>query len=326
LTLTSNDDFACALAVPATPNGKNDVSSLGNSHPVLNAPRESNGELSMRNIKGAVAVVTGAGAGIGRAIALQLASHGAQLALADLNEQGLLETQELLGGRVESRRYIVDVADAPAVEEFAGKVECDFKRASILVNNAGVTLIGNFKEVSLAELEWLVKINFWGVVHGCKFFLPLLGREPQAHIVNMSSLSGLMGFGGQTHYCASKFAIRGFSEALGQELLETGIKVTSVYPSHIRTSIASKARVAESADAGQAAAAKKLFSQLNLLAPERVAQEIVQAIVRHKSRLLIGPDARAVDFLQRLLPSKANSIVTAMIRMTIKRLSSASAT
>jgi len=181
-----------------------------------------------------------------------------------------------------------------------------------------------FKDVSLAEIEWLVKINFWGVVHGCKFFLPLLRRESDAHIVNMSSLSGLLGFGGQTHYCASKFAVRGFTEALRQELSETNIKVTSVYPGSTRTSIVSKARIAATLDSSQAAALQKVFSQMNLISPDKAAKQVVKAILHDKSRLLIGSDARSVDTLQRLFPSWASSIVMAMVRRTRKRLTAAS--
>jgi NAD(P)-dependent dehydrogenase (short-subunit alcohol dehydrogenase family) len=268
----------------------------------------------MRNMNDAVAVVTGAGSGIGRALALQFAGQGARLALADVNEQGLQETQHLLTGRTESRRYVLDVACASAVENFARQVESDFGRASILVNNAGVTLIGDFRDVSVDEIEWLMNINFWGVVHGCKFFLPLLRREPDAHIVNMSSISGLLGLGGQTHYCASKFAVRGFTEALRQELLNTSVKVTTVYPGGIRTPIVRNARIAASANPVQAAAVQKLFSKLNLLSPDHAAQLVINSVLHDKSRLLIGPDARSIDTLQRLLPSRANAIIRAMIR------------
>jgi short-subunit dehydrogenase len=268
----------------------------------------------MRNVKGAVAVITGAGSGIGQALAVQLAQQGARLALADRNEQGLQETQDLLGAQTECRRYVVDVACAPAVEKFAQQVESDFGGASILVNNAGVTLIGDFKDVSVDEIEWLMKINFWGVVHGCKFFLPLLRRELDAHIINMSSISGLLGLGGQTHYCASKFAVRGFTEALRQELLNTSVKVTAIFPGGIRTPIVRNARIAASANPEQAAAVQKLFTKLNLISPDQAARLIISSMLHDKLRLLIGPDARSIDTLQRLLPSKANSIIRAMIR------------
>src|SRR5579883_1447986 len=211
------------------------------------------GGLFMRTIKGSVAVVTGAGSGLGRAIALELANHGAQLAISDVDEKGLRETQEMLAGLTKCRGYVHDIADAAAVEDFSRKVERDFKRTSILVNNAGVAMIGNFSDVSLAELEWIVNINFWGVVHSCKFFLPMLQREPEAHIVTMCSLSALMGLSGQTHYSASKFAVRGFTEALRQELMNTNIKMTSVYPAGVRTGLVKNARLAASADPAQAA-------------------------------------------------------------------------
>src|SRR5579862_1984340 len=184
----------------------------------------------MRELSGAVAVITGAASGIGRALAVDLAKMGAQLALADMNKAGLEETRKLLGDAA-ARTYIVDVSKAAAVEEFARRVQQDFGRASLLVNNAGVALMGTFAEVSLEDMQWLVGINFWGVVHGCKFFMPMLEREPDAHIVNVSSIFGLIGPPGQTAYAASKFAVKGFSESLREELrANTSIKVTSVHP------------------------------------------------------------------------------------------------
>src|SRR5262249_50641633 len=144
-------------------------------------------ELSMRSIQGAVAVVTGAGSGIGRALAVQLGAQGAELALADVNAAALDETRKLVG-TVKARTYNVDVAQAAAVESLALAVQRDFGRASLLINNAGVALFGTFAELTLAEMEWLIRINFWGVIHGCKFFLPLLEREPEAHVVNISSV------------------------------------------------------------------------------------------------------------------------------------------
>ncbi|HLY92692.1 MAG TPA: SDR family NAD(P)-dependent oxidoreductase, partial [Candidatus Angelobacter sp.] len=151
---------------------------------------------AMQKISGSVAVLTGAASGIGRALAQDLAARGAQLALADLNPAGLEETRKLVGSAV-ARTYVVDVSQAASVENFAGHVQRDFGRASLLINNAGVALMGRFDEVSLDDMEWLVRINFWGVVYGCRFFLPLLEREPDAHIVNLSSVFGLIGPPGQ---------------------------------------------------------------------------------------------------------------------------------
>src|ERR1700682_6555567 len=187
----------------------------------------------MREIRGIVAVVTGAGSGIGRALAIELASAGAQLAIADVNRAGLEETSKMLG-QATVKTYIVDVSDVAAVEAFAGQVVKDFGRVSLLVNNAGVALHGTFAEISLADMEWLIKINFWGVVYGCKFFIPLLEREAEAHIVNISSVFGLVAPPGQSAYAASKFAVRGFTEALRSELRGTRIHVSCVHPGGIR--------------------------------------------------------------------------------------------
>src|SRR5215472_5299176 len=177
----------------------------------------------MRKIRDAVAVVTGAGSGIGRALAVNLAAQGSRLALADVNAAGIDETRRLLGA-AEAKTYTVDVSNAGAVEQFAGRVRQDFGRASLLINNAGVGLFGTFAEISLADMDWLMRINFWGVVHGCKFFLPLLQNEPEGHIVNISSVLGLVGTAGQVSYCSSKFAVRGFSEALREELRATSVR------------------------------------------------------------------------------------------------------
>jgi NAD(P)-dependent dehydrogenase (short-subunit alcohol dehydrogenase family) len=260
----------------------------------------------MREIRGIVAVVTGAGSGIGRAVAVELASAGAQLAIADVNRAGLEETSKMLGSAT-VRTYVVDVSDVSAVEAFAGQVGKDFGRATLLINNAGVALHGTFAEISLADMEWLFKINFWGVVYGCKFFIPLLEREPEAHIVNVSSVFGLVGPPGQTAYAASKFAVRGFTESLRSELRGTRIHVTCVHPGGIRTAIAENARTGASAQPARAAQDKERFKRLTPTSPKTAALTIVKGILRNKPRILIGPDARQIDILQRLSPARASS-------------------
>jgi NAD(P)-dependent dehydrogenase (short-subunit alcohol dehydrogenase family) len=162
----------------------------------------------MREFKGAVAVITGAASGIGRALAIDLAKAGAQLALADMNAAGLEETRKLAGSAV-ARTYTVDVAKADAVADFAQRVQQDFGRTSLLVNNAGVALMGTFAEVSIEDMQWLVGINFWGVVHGCKFFMPMLEREADAHIVNVSSIFGLIGPPGADRLCCQQVCCPG---------------------------------------------------------------------------------------------------------------------
>jgi len=264
----------------------------------------------MQKITGSVAVITGAGSGIGRALAQDLAGRGAQLALADLNSAALEETSKLLGPAV-ARTYIVDVSKSAAVEDFARQVERDFGRASLLINNAGVALMGRFDEVTLEDMRWLIEINFWGVVYGCKFFLPLLQREPDAHIVNLSSVFGLIGPPGQTAYAASKFAVRGFSESLREELRETGsVKVTSVHPAGIATPIAQSARAGHAITAEARREAEELFKKVATIPPEEAARVIVKGILGNKNRVLIGRDAYGIDRMARLFPARASAIMT----------------
>jgi NAD(P)-dependent dehydrogenase (short-subunit alcohol dehydrogenase family) len=263
----------------------------------------------MRTIKNTVAVVTGAGSGIGRALAQSLAAQGARLALADVNSKGLEETHKLLGS-AEAKTYSVDVSKASAVGAFARDVERDFGSAALLVNNAGVALQGTFMEISLDDMEWLMGINFWGVVYGCRFFLPLLQKAPEAHLVNISSVFGMIGPPGQAAYCSAKFAVRGFTEVLRQELRLTNVKVTCVHPGGIRTRIAENARTGAGADITLTAQMRERFAQVARTSPEKAASVIMNGILRNKPRVLIGSDAVQVDFLQRLFPAKASGIFT----------------
>jgi NAD(P)-dependent dehydrogenase (short-subunit alcohol dehydrogenase family) len=272
----------------------------------------------MRKIQGSVAVVTGAGSGIGRALAVSLASQGAQLALADVNAAGLEETRTLLGSAV-ARNYHVDVADRSAVQNFVHSVEKDFGRVSLLVNNAGVALFGTFAELTLDEIEWLININFWGVLHGCKFFLPLLQREADAHIVNVSSVFGLIGPPGQSAYCSAKFAVRGFSECLREELRATGVKVTCVHPAGIATNIVEKARAGAATRPEEHAHARERFAKVVDISPEEAARVIVRGILGDKNRVLIGKDAYRIDRLQRLMPERANAMLSAWLQKRIDK-------
>lgn len=268
----------------------------------------------MKNLKGAVAVVTGAGSGIGRALAQNLASKGAHLALADVNKTALEETRGLLGS-ANARTYVVDVSNASAVESFAAQVKQDFGRASVLINNAGVAIYGNFSELTLEEFEWLIRINFWGVVHGCKFFLPLLKAEPDAHLVNISSVFGLIGPAGQTAYAASKFAVRGFTQALSRELMDTRVSVTCVHPGGIRTRIAENARAGAATRVEDQVQARARFDQVVRTSPEKAAEVIVSGILRNKARILIGADAYQIDFVQRLMPVRSPALLARLMEL-----------
>jgi NAD(P)-dependent dehydrogenase (short-subunit alcohol dehydrogenase family) len=258
----------------------------------------------MWNWSGGVAVVTGAGSGMGRCLAQQLAERGAALALADVNEQGLAETVSLLGaakGKV--TRHIVNVAEEGQVKRFAEEVEVQHGRSTVLFNNAGVALLGHFEEISVADFRWLMDINFWGVVYGTAYFLPLLKKEKCAHIVNTSSLLGLFGAAGQSAYCASKFAVRGFSESLHHELLGTNVGVTCVHPGFVRTAIAANAKEGVRAGAKLRAESLARFQKVARTAPEVAAAKILRGVERGAVRVLIGADAYFVDIWQRLKPA-----------------------
>jgi NAD(P)-dependent dehydrogenase (short-subunit alcohol dehydrogenase family) len=267
----------------------------------------------MREIKGAVAVITGAASGIGRALAVDLAKMGAQLALADVNAAGLEETRALLGNTM-VRTYTVDVSKPPAVEAFAQAVQRDFGRAQLLINNAGVALMGTLAEVSLEDMQWLIGINFWGVVHGCKFFLPLLQHESDAHIVNLSSIFGLIGPPGQTAYAASKFAIHGFSQSLREELrANSAIKVMTVHPAGIATPIAHSARAGSGVTPAARREVEESFRKVALITPEEASRVIIKGILANKNRVLIGADAYRIDRIQRLFPARASAMFASFL-------------
>ena len=267
----------------------------------------------MSFLSSGVAVVTGAGSGIGRALAQQLAAAGSALALADVDEAGLQETALSLakgsvmdaGGRKRSliTTHVVDVAKEESVKAFVEDVSVRHDRVSLLINNAGVALHGNFEEISLEDLRWLMDINFWGVVYGVKYFLPLLKREPRAHIVNLSSVFGLIAPAGQASYAASKFAVRGFTEALRHELDGSNVQASCVHPGGIRTAIARHARLGAAASAERREESIARFDRLARTTPEAAAARILRGVERREPRILVGMDARQVDILQRLRPA-----------------------
>lgn len=251
-----------------------------------------------------VAVITGAGSGMGRCLAQQLAAIGSSLAISDVNEKALAETVSLLGapkGKV--TQHIVNVAEEARMKAFAEEVAVQHGRATALFNNAGVALLGNFEELSLDDIRWLMDINFWGVIYGVYYFLPLLKKEKRAHIVNTSSIFGLVGAVGQTAYCASKFAVRGFTESLRHEMEGTNIFVTSVHPGGIKTRIAKHARPGARAAASLHSDSVSRFDRVAITTPEDAAARILKGVEVYEPRVLIGWDCKQVDILQRLRPA-----------------------
>jgi short-subunit dehydrogenase len=254
-------------------------------------------------LRDATVVITGAASGIGAALALCLAQRGANLALADRNTAGLeAVAAEARAQKIRVSVHVLDVTDNAAVQALPEAVLAAHGRVSVLVNNAGVALAGTFAQVAIEDMEWLFAINFWAPVRLIRGFMPALSREPAAHIVNLSSLFGLVAPPGQAAYAASKFALRGFSEALRHELAGSTVSLTVVHPGGVRTEIANSARIPQSIDPAEARVRMKEFNNYLRTPPAEAAELIAQAIERRAPRLLIGNDARMADRLQRLFP------------------------
>ena len=265
----------------------------------------------MKSLKDKVVVITGAGSGIGRALALDLAGKGALLALSDVDEAGLAETVDLAkaAGAPEVRSDRLDVADREAFAAYADAVAEHFGRVNVVVNNAGVALAGDFVDLEMKDIDWIIGINFWGVVHGTKYLLPHLIASGDGHLVNISSLFGLISMPGQSMYNASKYAVRGMTEAIREEMLIAGhpVGVTSVHPGGVKTAIARNARVSAKED--KRATAKLFDEKLARMTPERAAAIIVKGITRNQARVLVGLDAHALHTFGKLAGSRYQDVI-----------------
>ncbi|WP_316179645.1 MULTISPECIES: SDR family oxidoreductase [unclassified Bradyrhizobium] len=261
----------------------------------------------MTIIRGASAAVTGAASGIGRALAQELAARGCDLALADRDEAGLASlAAELAASGRKVTTHRLDVSDVAAVNQFAEDATRAHPGLNIVVNNAGVALFGSFAEIDQAEMDWLFNINFWGVVHGTRAFLPHLSRQREAHVVNLSSIFGIIAPPGQSAYAAAKFAVRGFSESLRHELTAAGspVRLSVVHPGGIATAIARNARAGQGmTDNARRVQAIERFERLARTSPRDAALRIIEGIERNEPRILIGGDARFMDLLQRFMPA-----------------------
>jgi short-subunit dehydrogenase len=262
----------------------------------------------MTAIRGSAAAVTGAASGIGRALALALAARGCDLALADRDEAGLQSVAAEIGQRHPQKVTLhrVDVGDPAQIADFARAAISAHPGLNILINNAGVTLMGQFHEIDQAEMDWLMNINFWGVVHGTRAFLPHLSQQREAHIVNLSSLFGLIAPPGQAAYVAAKFAVRGFSESLRHELqaAQSPVRLSVVHPGGVATNIVRNARSGSGiTDNARRAQAIERFDRLAKTTPQAAALRIIFGIENNQPRILIGNDARFMDLLQRLRPA-----------------------
>ena len=263
----------------------------------------------MHALKNNVVVLTGAGSGLGRALALQLAARGARLALSDIDKAGLDETATLLPPDCEARLYVVDVSRREAVFTHAEQVRTDFGGVDVVINNAGVTVIGTVEHLTIDEIEMQLGINLWGVIYGTKAFLPMLLEQRRGCIVNISSIFGLIAYPGQSAYNISKFGVRALTECLWAELEGTGVRALSVHPGGIRTAIGKVARMCAAANEVERKLAADSFEVLLTTPPEDCAAALIDGIERGKRRVRVGNRSFTAWWLPRLFPDSYTAIV-----------------
>jgi len=267
----------------------------------------------MGYFSGRVAVVTGAGSGIGRALAQQLAAGGARLALSDINAAGLAETMQCLPADSEARGYPLDVSNRKAVFAHAEDVKRDFGTAHIVINNAGATVVGTVEHLTIEEIEWQLGINLWGVIYGTKAFLPMMLSQRDGCIVNISSVFGLVGFPLQSAYNISKFGVRGLTECLWSELEGTGVRAVCVHPGGIRTNIEKSGRRCAASGADEAAF-EGMAEKMLTTPPGKVASDILTGIERGKRRVLTGSQSSTMSWMSRFLPDTYPALILAQVR------------
>jgi short-subunit dehydrogenase len=276
----------------------------------------------MTAIRGAAAAVTGAASGIGKALAIELAARGAELALADRDEAGLASVAAEIGSKAKVSTHRVDVGEPAQIAGFVREAIAAHPALNIVVNNAGVALLGQFHEIDQAQMEWLFNINFWGAVHSTRAFLPHLATRREAHIVNVSSIFGIVAPPGQTAYAAAKFALRGFSESLRHELqmANSPVRLSVVHPGGILTNIVRNSRAGSGVtDNARRAESIERFDQIAKTTPQQTARTIIDGIERNRPRILIGGDARMMDFLQRLRPATYWAVLARRIEKMAKK-------
>ncbi len=260
-------------------------------------------------VQGSLGVITGAASGIGRALALEMAMRGANLALADQDEKGLRAIFALLKKfPIRVTIHTLDVSNQKEMQKFSKNVYKQHGPVTFLFNNAGRALFGMIKEVSISDIEVIMNINYWGVVYGIKFFLEYMQKQRPAYIINMSSVFGLYAPPGQAAYSSSKFALRGFSEALSNELRGSNIHVSIVHPSGVDTNIVKSSIVGKAASFSDYCKLRDVFSTLPLSSSEKVARDIIDKVLKGKKRIFTGPFAKRMDLIQRTLPVSCWSI------------------
>jgi short-subunit dehydrogenase len=282
----------------------------------------------MTAIPGAAIAVTGAASGIGRALAIELSARGADLALADRDEAGLQSVAAEIAKNTDKTAprkvslHRIDVSERDQIAAFAREAVAAHPALNILINNAGVALLGQFHEIDQAQMEWLVNINFWGVVHSTRAFLPHLASRPAAHIVNLSSIFGIVAPPGQTAYAAAKFAVRGFSESLRHELqmAKSPVRMSVVHPGGIKTNIVRNSRAGVGVtDNERRVQSIERFDAIAQTSPKDAALRIIKGIEKNEPRILIGGDARFMDLLQRFRPATYWNVMARRIEKMSKK-------
>lgn len=262
-----------------------------------------------------VAVITGAGSGIGRAVALALAKQGCHLSLCDKHQANLEQTEEmLLQYDTRVMRHALDVTNKDAFSEFANQVKSEFQKVDILINSAGVTIAAKpFSDITIEEWKWIMDINLWGTIYCMQAFLPLMINKGST-VVNMSSMLGLVGMTNQSAYSTTKFAIRGLTESLRMELKDSGIHFVAVHPGAVETNFIDNSW----ADEENKALIKSYIKKMGSVSAVETADKILKAIINRKGRVVIGKDAKSIDWLSRLMPTKYTDIILSRIRKKLQ--------
>jgi short-subunit dehydrogenase len=268
----------------------------------------------MKSLQSKTVVITGAGSGIGQALALRCAGSNANLALIDKNCDGLEQTIKMLPENTKAHAYTIDISDNNQVTATVEKIYDTFQTIDVLVNNAGVSASGSISDLKFSTLEWALSVNLWGTIYMTKACLPYLIKCSEASIVNVSSVYGLIGIPGQIAYCTGKFAVRGFTEALRMDCYGTAIKVTLVFPGGIKTNIARNSRTDYAFTESEYQRKVEQFERTLQTSPQTAAEKIYQGILSGAPRVLIGKDSRQIDFLSRFNPSHYDSTIMKALR------------
>lgn len=269
----------------------------------------------MKNFADKVAAITGAASGMGRTLAIALAKEGCQVAISDVDADGLRETESLITSGVKVTRHTLDVANKLAVKNYASAVEQHHGKVNMIFNNAGVSVTANADQMSLEDFEWLMNINFWGVVYGTRAFLPFLKEQPEAHIVNTSSIFGVIALPTQSAYNASKFAVRGYTYSIRQELADTHIGVSCVQPGGVKTNIVASSRFVPTDNQSPTKEEfTERFETMAGLTSEQSAAIILNGVRKNKAQILVGKDARVAALIERILPTGYQKLLGRMLK------------